>query len=64
MSGKIGLPNENGPAPRKHATLDHWVGPMSHTADGASTDPKMQEAYGKVRGGKKTSAKEPPQRSV
>lgn len=53
-----------GPAPRTHATLDHWVGPMSHVADGASTDPKMEEACAKVSGQKRSSPKEPPARSV
>jgi hypothetical protein len=56
------IPSDHGPAPRHHATLDYWYGPMQHTADGASTDPKMQEGC-KV-GKKSSSAKEPPQRSV
>ena len=29
-------------AGKSRATLDHWVGPMQHSADGASTDPKSR----------------------
>lgn len=29
--------------PRKHATLDHWVGPMQTYADGVASDPTHKD---------------------
>lgn len=47
-----------GPPPRKHATLDHWAGPMQHCADGMTTDP-MRTPNDRKAGPKKTSGREP-----
>lgn len=38
--------------PRRHATLDHWYGPMQHTADGVASDPAKKDVPpGKLESG-------------
>ncbi len=50
--------------PRKSATLDHWMGPSSHLADGSSTDPGQRDPYDVARGRKETKAREPKNRTT
>ena len=47
------------PPPRDHASLDHWVGHMSHMATGVSTDPAMRDPRDVATGPKRTKGHEP-----